>query len=39
MVEPNHEDLSISTQLGMLSIPRSSFYYVPVGESEQSPIP
>lgn len=36
MVEPNHHDLSISTQLGLLSISRSSFYYVPVGESEQN---
>ena len=36
MVEPDHEDLSISTQLGLLSISRSSFYYVPVGESEEN---
>lgn len=36
MVEPNHPDLSISTQVELLSIPRSSFYYVPVGESEQN---
>lgn len=36
MVEPDHEDLSISTQFGLLSISRSSFYYVPVGESEEN---
>lgn len=36
MVERNHKDLSISTQTDLLSIPRSSFYYVPVGKSEQN---
>lgn len=36
MVEPNHNELRISTQIELLSIPRSSFYYVPIGESEQN---
>lgn len=36
MVEANHIELSISAQIDLLSIPRSSFYYVPVGESEQN---
>ena len=36
MVETNHNDLSISTPIDLLSIPRSSIYYVPVGESEQN---
>lgn len=33
LVGLNHHDLSISTQLGLLSISRSCFYYVQVGES------
>jgi putative transposase len=36
MVEPAHKDLNISTQIELLSIPRSSFYYVPVGESDEN---
>ena len=36
MVESGHKELSISTQIELLSIPRSSFYYVPVGESEEN---
>ena len=36
MVESNHEALSVSKQLNLLSIPSSSFYYVPKGESEEN---
>lgn len=36
MVESDHKNLSISNQINLLSIPKSSFYYVPVGESEQN---
>lgn len=36
MVDSNHESLSVGVQIELLSIPRSSFYYVPVGESEQN---
>jgi putative transposase len=36
MVDSDHNTLKISTQIELLSIPRSSFYYVPVGESEQN---
>lgn len=36
MVERNCPQLSLSTQFEILSIPKSSFYYVPVGESEQN---
>jgi len=34
MVEIEHPKLTISLQCEVLSISRSSFYYVPVGESE-----
>ena len=33
LVEPAHSQLSISQQCTILSIPRSSYYYQPVGES------
>ncbi len=33
LVEPAHPQLSISQQYTLLSIPRSSYYYQPVGES------
>lgn len=33
LIEPAHPQLSISQQCGLLSIPRSSYYYQPVGES------
>jgi putative transposase len=36
MVDSDHNTLKISSQIELLSIPRSSFYYVPVGESEQN---
>lgn len=36
MVECKHNELSVSTQLDLLSIPKSSFYYVPTGESAQN---
>jgi putative transposase len=36
MVESDHKNLSISNQINLLSIPKSSFYYVPVGESEHN---
>jgi len=36
MVEPTHKELSVTRQIELLSIPRSSFYYVPVGESEEN---
>lgn len=36
MVEANHQDIPVSKQLEILSIPRSSFYYVPKGESEEN---
>ena len=34
MVDTNHETLSVSRQLNLVSIASSSFYYVPKGESE-----
>ena len=36
MIEPDHPDLSIGQQCKLLSIARSSFYYVPKGETEQN---
>jgi putative transposase len=36
MVEPAHQRLSISTQCRLLSISRSSYYYVPVPETEDT---
>ncbi|WP_237062293.1 IS3 family transposase [Loktanella sp. M215] len=36
MVERDHPDLSIGQQCALLSIPRSSFYYMPQGETEQN---
>lgn len=36
MVEANHETLSVNRQLNLVSIPSSSFYYVPKGESEEN---
>ena len=36
LVEPAHTQLSISQQCTLLSIPRSSYYYQPVGESVQN---
>jgi putative transposase len=36
MVERDHPDLSVSQQCALLSIPRSSFYYTPQGETEQN---
>ncbi|MFX4295948.1 IS3 family transposase [Pseudosulfitobacter pseudonitzschiae] len=36
MVEPDHPELSIGQQCKLLSIARSSFYYVPKGETEQN---
>lgn len=36
MVEPDHQDLCLCTQIELLSIPHSSFIYVPVGEFEQN---
>lgn len=36
MVEPDHPELSIGQQCKLLSIARSSFYYVPKGEPEQN---
>ena len=33
MIEPDHADLSIRAQCGLLSISRSSFYYSPLGET------
>jgi putative transposase len=36
MIEPGHPDLSIGKQCALLSISRSSFYYVPKGESEMN---
>ena len=33
LIEPTHPQLSISQQCSLLSIPRSSYYYQPVGES------
>lgn len=36
MIERDHPDLSIGQQCALLSIPRSSFYYSPQGETEQN---
>ena len=36
MIEPLGSKLSISTQCNLLSLHRSSFYYVPVGETEEN---
>lgn len=36
MVDANHETLSVNRQLNLVSIPFSSFYYVPKGESEEN---
>ena len=36
MIERDHPDLSIGQQCSLLSIPRSSFYYTPQGETEQN---
>jgi putative transposase len=36
MIERDHPDLSIGQQCALLSIPRSSFYYTPQGETEQN---
>jgi putative transposase len=36
MVEPAHDGLSISAQCRLLSISRSSYYYAPVPESEET---
>lgn len=36
MVETNHATLSVNRQLNLVSIPSSSSYYVPKGESEDN---
>ncbi len=36
MIEPDHPDLSIGQQCALLSIPRSSFYHTPQGETERN---
>jgi len=36
MVEPADQHLSISTQCRLLSISRSSYYYAPVPETEDT---
>ena len=36
MIEPQSSVLSISTQCEMLSVSKSSFYYVPVGELDEN---
>ena len=36
MIEPDSSVLSISAQCDMLSVSKSSFYYVPVGESDEN---
>lgn len=36
MIEPNHSELSISSQCDLLRISRSSFYYKPMNESEEN---
>jgi putative transposase len=36
MIERDHPDLSVGEQCALLSIPRSSFYYTPQGETEQN---
>ena len=36
MVDQEYNRLTTTIQLDLLSIPRSSFYYVPVGESNEN---
>jgi putative transposase len=36
MIEPNHEEISISSQCDLLTISRSRFYYNPKSESEEN---
>ncbi|MFX0542530.1 hypothetical protein ACEWPM_012460 [Roseovarius sp. S4756] len=36
MIERDHPDLSVGQQCALLSIPLSSFYYAPQGETEQN---
>ena len=36
MIAPDHPDLSVSRQCGLLSISRSAFYYAPKGESPEN---
>lgn len=36
MVDSESATLPVSTQLNLLSIPSSSFYYAPKGESEEN---
>lgn len=36
MVEPAHHRLSISTQCRLLSISRSSYYYAPLPETDET---
>lgn len=36
MIEPAHARLSISAQCRLLSISRSSYYYAPVPETEET---
>jgi putative transposase len=36
MIDPAHDDLSISAQCRLLSISRSSFYYAPVPETGET---
>lgn len=35
-MEPDHEQLSISQQWELLGLPRSSYYYHPIGESSEN---
>lgn len=34
MIEPNHPSLSLRRQCELIGLPRASYYYTPVGESE-----
>lgn len=36
MVERDHPDLSIGRQCALLQVPRSSFYHMPQGETDQN---
>ena len=36
MIDPAHDDLSISAQCRLLSISRSSYYYAPVPETGET---
>ena len=36
IVEPGHLHLSIARQREIIGLPRSTFYYAPVGESEEN---